>query len=244
MISKDTLNNIMHKFHIDDFIKSQKELLRDNKGGFLIPFEVKITDKEFERYRYLPVDWSLPPLTKKDLPSDFSEKAAKTVDMFRRKTINLDIECMIYFDIETGNVVFCNFAQDEPNEVTGDIYSTLLKGMHIASVYNHPKKFSSPPSGKNFEMLGLDFEEYELILSEKELWILESKEILFDDEIINKIRDKVDGYYDLIFHDINSEFDEGDLLIDNINKRYGDFLLNYLNNKFDNIKLERRYLGD
>lgn len=150
----------------------------------------------------------------------------------------------IYFDIETGNVVFCNFAEEEPNEITGDIYSTRLNGMHIASVHNHPKKFSSPPSGKNFEMLGLDFEEYELILSEKELWILESKEVIFDDEVINKIRDKVDGYYDLIFHDINSEFEEGYLLIDNINKRYGDFLLNYLNNKFDNIELDRRYLDE
>jgi hypothetical protein len=27
-----------------------------------------------------------------------------------------------------------------------------------------------------------------------------------------------------------------------MNKRYSDFLLNYLNNKFENIKLTRRYL--
>ena len=167
MISKNNLKNIIHKLHIDDFIRSQKELMMDNRGGFLLPFEVKITDKEFERYRHLPVDWSLTSLTKEDLPSEFSQKSVKTVDMFRRKTINLDFECMIYFDIETGNIVFCSFAdEDEPDEVTGDIYSTLLKGMHIASVHNHPKQFCSPPSGKNFEMLGLEFEEFELILSE------------------------------------------------------------------------------
>ena len=41
MISKNSINNIVRKLHLDEFIESHKRLLRDNCGGFLIPFEVK-----------------------------------------------------------------------------------------------------------------------------------------------------------------------------------------------------------
>lgn len=177
------------------------------------------------------------------MPEDFSEKGVKTVDMFRRKTYDLDCECLIYFDIETGDIVFCSFASgDKLNEVTGDIYSSLLKGMHIASVHNHPNRFFPPPSGKNFEMLGLEFEEYELILSEMELWILESKMVIFDDKEINRIREKANDYLDSCFDDLRMDLDEDYLILDNINKNYGDFLL-YLFNKYDNIKLTRRFIN-
>ena len=245
MISKNSINNMVRKLHLDDFIESHKSLLKDNRGGFLIPFEVKITDKEYERYRHLSVDWSIPPITKDDLPDEFSQKAVNTIDLFRRKTFNLDIECMIYLDIHTGNIVSCNFAdKPSPNEVSGEIYPSYMKGMHIASVHNHPKRFCSPPSGKNFEMLKFDFEEYELIMSEKELWILESKEVILDDNELRQICDNIERYYDSIYHDINSEFEEGFMVIDVLNKRYGDFLLQYLNIEFDNIILIRRYLDD
>lgn len=149
MIIKNSIfNNMAHKLHLDELVKSQKRLLKDNRGGFLMPIEVKITDKEYERYRHLPINWEISSITKDDLPEDFSEKAVKTVDMFRRKTYDLDCECLIYFDIETGDIVFCSFASgDKLNEVTGDIYSSLLKGMHIASVHNHPNRFFSPPFG-------------------------------------------------------------------------------------------------
>lgn len=82
MISRKDIFNLMHKLHIDDFIRFQKELLRDNRGSFLLPFEVKITDEDFKRYLHLPVEWSFPPLTRKDLPEEFSQNAVKTVDMF------------------------------------------------------------------------------------------------------------------------------------------------------------------
>ena len=154
MISKNSICNIIHKLHLDDFIESHKRLLKDNRGGFLIPLEVKISDKEYERYRHLPVDWSLPPITKDDLPEEFSQKAVKTVDMFRRKTFNLDVECMIYFDIETGNIVSCNFSKNEPDGVNAIIYPDCLKGMHIASIHNHPPKYYSIFL-KVFSFLGL-----------------------------------------------------------------------------------------
>lgn len=217
--------------------------LRDNRGGFLILFEVKITDKEYERYRHLPIDWSLSPITKADLPEEFSEKAVKTVDIFRRKTIGLNFECLIYFDIDNGNIISCNFAdKDNPDKVSSDIFSDVLTNMSIASIHNHPIQYFSPPSGKNFEMLGLDFEEYEIIVSKNELWILESKEIILTDEEIMVIRHKTKDFFDSISNDMNIEFKNGYQTIDAIDKLYGDFLLNYLNNNYDNIYLSRRYL--
>lgn len=149
---------------------------------------------------------------------------------------------MIYFDIHTGNIVFCGFADEEPDKVNGDIYEDCLRGMHIASIHNHPKRFCSPPSGKNFEMLGLEFEEYELILAHNELWILESKEVTFSDEDIDDIREDAEGCLDSVFEDANIEFDEGYLVLDNVNQMYGDLLLINLNSVSDNIKLTRRYL--
>ena len=217
----------------------------DNRWGFLIPIEVKLTDKDYERYRHLPVNWSIPTITKEDLPEEFSSKAVRTVDMFRRKTIDLDVECMIYFEIHTGNIVFCSFADDKvPNEVNGILYPELLKGMNLASIHNHSVRYYSPPSGKNFEMLGYEFEEYELISSKHELWILESKENVFDEYEINKIRYKANNLFKSCEDELNAELEHGYEIIDNIDEIYGEMLLTYLNKNFNNVKLTRRYLDE
>ena len=245
MITKNSISDMIHKLHLDDFIDSHKMLLKDNRGGFLIPIEVKIRDKEYERYRHLPIDWSISSITKEDLPKEFSQKTVNTVDMFRKKTYDLDCECLIYFDIDTGNIVFCNFSDEcTPYRVEGDIYVDLLKDMNIASVHNHPIKYGSPPSGKNFQMLSLEFEKYELILSKNELWVLESKEVVFDEDEIDIIREKLDCTLNSILDEVNTDFNERYLILENVNKRYGDFLLIYLNNKLSNIKLTRRYFND
>lgn len=235
MISKNTINSMIHKLHLGSFIESQKELLRDNKGGFLIPISTKVKDGEYSRYGHLPINWSLSPITKNDLPEEFSRKAVATVDMFRRKTYDLECECLIYFDIHTGNIVSCNFSDEEPDKVNADIYGDALKDMHIASIHNHPNPYYSPPSGKNFEMLGIEFEEYELTLSKNELWILESKEVIFSSDEINVIRKSANDYFDFISEETSDELEKGYLIIDNIDCLYGDFLLDYLNNDFDNI---------
>ncbi|MBQ8016640.1 MAG: hypothetical protein IJ258_00895 [Methanobrevibacter sp.] len=80
--------------------------------------------------------------------------------------------------------------------------------MHIASLHNHPKQFCSPPSSKNFQMLGLEFEEFELISSQEELWILKSNEMIFDDETIAEIRKNVDGYFNLVYEDSCNNFEK------------------------------------
>jgi hypothetical protein len=115
--------------------------------------------------------------------------------------------------------------------------------MHIASIHNHPKQFYSPPSGKNFQMLGFDFEDFELILSEEELWILESCEVIFTDEEIEKIRKKANDYFKQAYDEVNQDFEKGYQVADNVGNRYGDYLINYLNNYSENIKLTRRILN-
>ena len=244
MISRNNIKNIVHKLHLDGFIESQKELLRDNRGGFLIPIEVKITDKEYEKYRHLPINWDIPPINNEHLPEEFSQKAVNTVDMFRRKTYDLKCECLIYFVIHTGNIVSCNFSDDRPDEVNAVIYPECLRGMHIASIHNHPHQYYSPPSGKNFEMLGKEFEEYEIISTKNELWILESKEQVFSDDIIQNIRKDVNESFESYFDEVNSGLEVGYRVIDNVDRNYGIYLLNYLNNEFENIKLTKVDLND
>ena len=152
---------------------------------------------------------------------------------------------MIYFDYLTGSIVSCNFSEkNSPKEVQGFLYPDLLKNMNIASIHNHPLQYCSPPSGKNFEMLGLEFEEFEIISSKKELWILESREIIFDNQILKNLRKKLDLVLNSYFDEASKNFNNDYVLLDNVNKGYGDFLLTYLNNKCDKIKLTRRYLNE
>lgn len=244
MISKQDFKNLIHKLHIDSFVESHKRLHEDNRGGFLIPIEFKIKDKEYERYRHLPVNWSISPITKNDLPKEFSQKAVNTVDIFRRKTFGLDVECMIYFDICTGNIISCNFSKKNNSDtVSAEIFPDLLKGAHLASIHNHPKAYYSQPSGKNFQMLGFEFEEYEIISSDNELWILESKDIIFNKDEIEQIRKTVDCYFHLCFDEVCLNFKRGYEVIDNSNELYANMLLNYFN-KFDTIKLMRRIFSD
>ena len=244
MSTKNHIIKIVRTLHLDDLFKSMKECWNDPRGGFLIPVTVKLTDPEYERYRHLEINWEISPITKDDLPDEFSPQAVKTVDMFRRKTFDLPYECMILFDYETGSIISCNFSDDFEDKVESEIYPEFLKSMHIASIHNHPIQYCSPPSSKNFQMLGLEFEEFELISSQDELWILKSNEIIFDDETIAEIRKNVDGYFSLVFEDSCNNFDKYYLFLDNLNKVYGDFLLDYLNNDFKNINLIRRYINE
>ena len=245
MITVNDIKEIVHKLHLDELYESMKECHNDKRGAFLIPTSSKVEDTDYSKYRHLPINWSIAPVTKECLPDEFSPQAVKTVDMFRRKTVDLSYECMIYFDYTTGEIVSCNFSDELTlNRVQSVIYPHLLRNMDIASIHNHPVSYGAPPSGKNFEMLGLKFEDFELISSKKELWILESREKVFSDEEIADLRRNVEEFYDLVAADIHLEFGEDYTVMDTFNKRYGNLLLNYLNDNLDNIKLTRRYLDE
>lgn len=79
-------------------------------------------------------------------------------------------------------------------------------------------------------------------MSQRELWVLESKTDVFDESLVNGIRNDLDNGLQAILDEISEDFDEGYLVLDNLNEKYGNFLLCYLNNRLDNIKLTRRYL--
>ena len=65
-----------------------------------------------------------------------------TVDMFRRKTINLSYDRMILFDYISGNIVSCNFSNEFGDDtVESEVYPDMLKSMNITSLHNHPKQF-------------------------------------------------------------------------------------------------------
>ncbi|WP_407381964.1 hypothetical protein [Methanobrevibacter sp.] len=133
-------------------IKQQySNFLKDEYGQLLIPLKLKLTDDEYKFYRELTIDWTISPIKKEDLPEEFSKKACKLVDLFRRKTINLDFECMLYFDYYTGEIIYCFIGNE--NYIDNTIDEFYFKDKHVASIHNHSQNNFSPPSPENFEIL-------------------------------------------------------------------------------------------
>lgn len=221
MISSSTLNKIIN-------LKNRFPKL-DDKGALLVPTSLKLEDIEFMKYRHLPVNWQIMPVTGNDLPSEFSSKAVKLIDLFRRKTIDLTYEVMLIFDYKTGELIYC-FVNDfgESNEIYGNVDEEAFVGKHVATIHNHPKLYESALSSENFQILELEFEEYELVSSRNALWILKSKEMLSEKDII-EIKNNIttlNDYSKKQSHD---------------NERiYEDLLLDYMNNVGFNIELTRR----
>ena len=199
------------------------ELKNDNRGALILTPELKKSDKEFLEYCHLSVDWSIPSITKEDLPPDFCNMAVKLVDLFRKKTINLDYECLMYFDYKTGELIYCFMGdKDKINDIINEFY---FEKKHIASIHNHPKCYLSAPSGDNFQILDFEFEDYELISGSDGLWIIEAKgEIKNSADIKEEILDFYDDFLEKEFSVIF----------------YEDFLINYLNNIRNNISITKK----
>lgn len=199
----------------------------DDRGAFVLPFELRLKDQEFLKYCHLDVDWDIPSVSSEDLTEEFDQKAVKLVDLFRRKTANIPYECMLFFDYKTGEIIYCFVEDNLDGKIREEINEFYFEGKNVASIHNHPKGFLSAPSGKNFQILEIENEDYELICGHDEFWILEAKGV-FDKEIVEEIREKAKFFY---FHSINFEKNAE-------NKIYGDSLLKYINNKVkNNIKL-------
>ena len=203
----------------------------DDKGGLLIPMNLKLKDIDFMKYRHLPVNWEIKPVTKEELPFEFSTRTVMLIDLFRRKTIDLDYEVMILFDYNTGELLYC-FVNDsgQSNEVYGSVNPEIFVGKHVASIHNHPKGYSSALSSENFQILELEFEDYELVSSWDSLWVLKSKKIL-DGKNVAEIKKSITELYKYS----ESQNDSNDSL-------YEELLLEYINNCDFNISLSRRYL--
>ena len=135
--------SLVLKFISKSFLLNEfKRFLNDNRGGLVLSFdEIHIPDKGWLDYKRLEVDESVKSISRNDLPNDFCPKACKLVDEFHKKTVNEDIEWMLYFDYTDGEVIYCWKGEEDK---TGGAYDKIhLKGRNIASLHNHPKDYYS-----------------------------------------------------------------------------------------------------
>ena len=215
----------------------------DDRGALLIPTSLKLKDLEFMKYRHMPVNWHIDAVTEDDLPEEFSPKAVKLVDLFRRKTIDLDYEAMLIFDYKTGELIYCFVNDCRSGEVTGEVDESRFEGKHVSIIHNHPKNFYSPPSSRNFQILSLGFQDYELVSSWDALWILESKEELSNEKII-EIKEAIQVLYENATEKAYHEFLDDEIGFKKASDMYGELLLNYINNANLSVKLIRRDFDD
>lgn len=85
MISKTSLNKIVHKLKSNELLKSINECRKDKREGFLIPSSSKATDIDYEKYRHLPVNWSIPPISQDDLLRNFHHMHLKQLTCLEEK---------------------------------------------------------------------------------------------------------------------------------------------------------------
>ena len=181
---------------------------------------------DFEKYINLKIE-DVSSISVNDLPEEFSLRAFKTVDEFIKKTRNSDYEWVIYFDYVTGEILRC--VMGKVNTVVIVFEKDEFLGKNVASIHNHPDEVFSPPSGKNFGILMRDFEEYELIVAKRGLWILKAKCVserlmielnVASIELFKSARDQANMIY-------SDEYmvDEFCYML------YGDFLSKYINDK-------------
>lgn len=214
----------------------------DNRGALLIPLSLKVKDLEFAHYRHIPINWNIEAVMPKCLPKDFSKNAVKIVDMFRRKTIDLDYEIMLIFDYKTAELLYC-FVNEESggDEVSGQVDEEIFAGHDIAVIHNHPKNYGSSPSNENFQILDLTFQDYEILSSWDGIWIIESKEPIPIGEI-RKIKYKIQQFYEYSW-EIVENMDGGKMeMIKQFDTLYGNLLITYINNYPLNIKLTKKVL--
>ena len=197
----------------------------DNQGSLFPNFQT-----DYDEYRKLKIDCSLKSINPKDLPNEFSRKTIDEINKFRRKTANLTEEWILYIDYENGDILEC--IKGVAGEVYGVINLSTFKNRKVVSIHNPPEGFLSPPSYDNFELLKFDFEDYEIICSEDEFWIIEAKGILKEKDI-RIIRKNVKLLYDNAIDYSNDDI--------SANEIYGSNLLKYLKNNNDIQLMKRGY---
>lgn len=172
-----------------------------------------------------------------DLPDEFSAEACNTIDVFVKKTHDLEYECALYFDYKSGQILKCEMGH--VNDVKIGFNEGEFENNHVASIHNHPKSVFSPPSGKNFGILTRDFEDYELISAPNELWILKakciSKRLMVEFNIASL------ELFELALNQANLMYQSIEMVNVACDMLYGAFLLKYINDKnINHIQLIKR----
>ena len=220
---KNLLNSTSFSKLISNLAGSFVECLNDDFGSLF--FNLK---PDHLNYMNLSINKSIKSIFKNDLPQEFCDNACSEIDIFRRKTFNEINEWMIYLDFENGEILDC--FKGVNGEVIGQILESRYKGRKVVAIHNHPEGYLSPPSYDNFGILKFAFQDYEIICSKDEFWILEAKGVVKNREL-KIIKRNVKLLYKHAF-----DFSEDN---QSLNRIYEENLLNYLNNK-NNIKLIKK----
>ena len=192
-----------------------------------LPLSNSLYNKDnFKEFCRLKTDWKIKSVDKSDLPEDISEETKEFIDIFRRKTAKEKTEWNFFIDYENNEIIHCLHGGE--TNVKNRIHYALMQNRKILSIHNHPSGTYSAPSATNFEILNHEFEDYEIICSEEEFWILESKS-QFTKNYIEKIKINIE----VIFQNIQEKSN-------NPNKTYSKTLPEYINSLKNNIKLIRK----
>ncbi len=198
----------------------------DDSSGLLFPN----VQPDYIKYMNLSIDKSVESILKEDLPQEFCDRACNEIDIFRRKTVNEKDEWIIYLDFKTGEVL--DYIKGVGGEVIGEILESRYYGRKIVAIHNHPKGYLSPPSYDNFGILRFPFQDYEIICSEDEFWILEAKGVV-NNRDFKVLKKNIKALY---YHSF--DFAEDD---ESLNLIYERNLLKYLNNKININLIKKEY---
>lgn len=183
-------------------------------------------DSAHEKYEKLKLEYNVS-IKKECLPDEFGENAFKTVDEFVKKTFNLNYECLLYFDYVTGQIILCAIGKSDKVYVNYDNFE--FDNFHVASIHNHPSNVFSPPSAKNFNILGRIFEDYELIASKDALWILKAKGN--HKNLVNEFKIAANTFFNAIFDNCANRYNDMEMINRMCDVKYGNQLLKYINDK-------------
>lgn len=199
-------------------------------------YKKKVLDKSiynktnFKKFCELKIDKNVKSINKKDLPHEFSGELCEFIDLFRRKTANEKTEWNFFIDYESDEIIHC--LHGKQTNVKNLINSGLMKGRKIMTIHNHPNGTYSAPSAANFEILKHEFEDYEIVCSENEYWIVTAKgeyEINFR----NRFKEKIE-------HIFNSCDSFNMINMKKANSMYSINLKKFINNNYENISITNR----
>ena len=223
-------------------LESFKELFNDKHGGLVLPISGSAyNDEDFLEYQRLEVDWTIKPVNPNVLPSDFCDDACKLVDEFKRKTVNENVEWMLYFDYKTGEVIYC--WKGGEGKSGGNYEKIHFNGRDIASIHSHPNGYYSFPSPENFDILENAFEDYEIITSNIAIWIVEFKGKV-EKEIRSTYQNELRFKIDKIKQEVELSYSDANYINLMVEKFVGNYFLSECDKYINDISLIFVKIGD
>lgn len=127
------------------------------------------------------------------LPKEFSDESIDYILDVLKKRGNASIEYGQSFNYKTGKPLNreCKGIKDE---VDVDMENVDLDQGEIATQHNHPSTGLRAPSGHDFFVaMGNTWEDYKVIISKNEIWVIEAKG-RFDTKIRNTVYERLNEF--------------------------------------------------